>query len=342
MAAIFREWLVREWCLHQNGREPVGGSQAAQDALGDFGRPAGEPPSPSPSLHSGFWKKIVPCHRLRGAPMQTDIFSCGDYTLRFTESILEMLRGPWARGIIPLDQRGDVVWPAGVPKFTRMDVWRSRRLYGPIIACCRVRGLFEALSQPKVGKDLGDGILCAAAAIVTASYATAVESDVVIVEDGEPPAQPGWAVLYAQGNAVAWAAPAPSVSSSSSSNSSSSSSSRAAGSVTAAMPPRCLSSAAAAAAAASPPAPAPAGAVPLSRRPAAAAAAAAASPNPVGEAGAKRKRETAAAATTAAATTAAAAAAQRPQRATAAAARLASMEEEEEEEEEEEGGGGRG
>ena len=171
VGATFREWTVREWCARKNGGQPVGGSKEAQGALGAYksgksrsskarngkgssGSGAGEDEG---STLRDFWLEIIPEASLR-VPKQDNSYDCGVYMLRYLESILEMLRGPWAERL-PAPQQRWIKWPESIDRFGKADINATRRLIKSIIGACRVEKQFRALSLPKEGPDAGDGAL---------------------------------------------------------------------------------------------------------------------------------------------------------------------------------------
>lgn len=183
-AAVFREWAVRQWCQRKNGGQPVGGTEAAQQALGTFGHPleGGE----VFTLHGGFWRVILPEFWLQ-VPKQGNDFDCGLYTVRYAESILHMLWGPWSNGVYPLSKDTlSLTWHPLVPRFSDRDVLDTRRLIKGVVECCRCEAVLDALSIAKTGGDLGDPVLLALVGAHMKEFPRGV---------GE--GQRGWCVQYA-------------------------------------------------------------------------------------------------------------------------------------------------
>ena len=189
VGAVFREWLVREWCARKNGGQPVGGNKEAQGALGAFkagkgGSSKGRRGKGSSSSSSssgggagssgggggggederrtlrGYWLDIVPEASLQGAPKQDNSYDCGVYTVRYVESVLEMLRGPWAAQVPEVSAAWRKIrWPESIDRFEIVDINATRRLIKDVIGACRVEKKFMALSLPRAGPDEGDGAL---------------------------------------------------------------------------------------------------------------------------------------------------------------------------------------
>jgi hypothetical protein len=196
VSAMFREWWVREWCARKNGGQPIGGSLEAQRALSITGLkdPVDER---KVTLHSGFWKQIIDESALQGAPKQKNSFDCGVYTVRYAESILEMLRGPWRERCFGKGKSAAIRWPEGIAKFAQHDIDDTRGLIRAVIARCRQEDAFVALSMPRAGLDGGDAVLMALAV----KLLDIPEDDEVQVE-GTKKSSPGWMVCCALGKAL--------------------------------------------------------------------------------------------------------------------------------------------
>ena len=195
VAAMFREWVVREWCARKNGGQPVGGSLEAQQALGAHGSPEKLGRGQEASLHGGFWREIVQESSLQGLPKQNNSFDCGVYTVRYAECILEMLRGPWKAAVYERSKGGAVKWPLGIAKFSSQDVFDTRKIIQAVIERCRRESAFIHLSLPKFGADKGDIVLRGAVKGV-------LKQDEEVVVEGSPSdkrGEPGWSVRFALG-----------------------------------------------------------------------------------------------------------------------------------------------
>jgi len=173
IAAIFRDWLIREWCARKNGGQPLGGSSAAQEALcegkgsgaGEEGKEGGGGGGLKSWSHSGsIFKRVI-----RDAPMtvpkQDNGCDCGVFILRFADSVLDMLASSDTWGRIPAesfdsptemntrstrrDKSFRIPWPHTVPQFSISDIAITRSFMNGLIMNLKEIQLLKALSQPK-------------------------------------------------------------------------------------------------------------------------------------------------------------------------------------------------
>jgi hypothetical protein len=153
IAALFRGWAMREWCLLRNGGQPVGGAEGA--------------------LPDGALELLLPDESV-AVPQQTNGTDCGVFAVRIADMLGEATRrgGPWHRlsadalaaARSGADAHGRIAAPPGLANFGMPEVALLRAVVSELVAACSEAGgvALAALSTPRLegeGGDAGDGVL---------------------------------------------------------------------------------------------------------------------------------------------------------------------------------------